>query len=222
MALKGRGAVIIWNDITAEGRNDFYDWHVNEHIPERVGIDGFIRGRRYLAVDANTAPAYLTLYETDDPAVLSSRAYLARLNDPTPWTKRATAQFQSTSRCLTHIVSAKGRGASRYMATLRLLHSEDGLSLRQRLADCAATLGDRLVHGLVTGLAVCLSDVEISAVKTAESKERTDILQPPIGALLLEGITSDAVFAAMAQVGDVLGPLGDAVWGVYELEFSLD
>ena len=36
MALAGKGAIIIWNDITPEGRDQFYDWHLHEHIPERL------------------------------------------------------------------------------------------------------------------------------------------------------------------------------------------
>ena len=46
MALAGDGAILIWNDITDEGCAAFYDWHIAEHIPERVAIPGFLRGRR--------------------------------------------------------------------------------------------------------------------------------------------------------------------------------
>ena len=45
MALSGEGAICIWNDITDEGRDEFYAWHLAEHMPERVGIPGFLRGR---------------------------------------------------------------------------------------------------------------------------------------------------------------------------------
>ena len=34
-------------------------------MPERVGIPGFKRGRRYIAVDGGTRPEYFTLYETE-------------------------------------------------------------------------------------------------------------------------------------------------------------
>lgn len=222
MALNGHGAVIIWNDITPEGRADFYDWHVNEHIPERVAISGFLRGRRYIAADGATTPEFLTLYETENEAVLSSTAYLARLNDPTPWTKRATAHFRHTSRCLTTLVAARGAGMGRYMATLRITHSEQGLHLCSRLAECAGEMGDRLVRNSVTGLAVGLSDMQASAIKTTESSGRTDILQPPIGALLIEGLTKQAVETAMDHACTMLAPLDDASRGLYALEFSLD
>jgi hypothetical protein len=222
MALKGQGAVIIWNDITPEGRADFYDWHVNEHIPERVAIPGFLRGRRYIATDSTTTPEFLTLYETLDEAVLSSAAYLARLNDPTPWTKRATAHFRNTSRCLTTLVTSKGAGVGCFMTTLRIPHSDSGMEISRRLSVSANSLAETLVVHGVTGLAAGLSDREASNTKTAESKGRSDLLQPPIGVLLIEGVTLDAVKAATAQVTRQLEPLGDAVWGFYTLEFGLD
>jgi hypothetical protein len=49
MALAGEGAICIWNDILPEHRAEFYAWHNEEHMPERVGIPGFRRGRRYIA-----------------------------------------------------------------------------------------------------------------------------------------------------------------------------
>ena len=34
-ALLGDAAVLVWNDVAGEGREQFYDWHDKEHIPER-------------------------------------------------------------------------------------------------------------------------------------------------------------------------------------------
>jgi hypothetical protein len=50
MSLAGEGAVVIWHDIAPEGRAQFYAWHGREHMPERLGIPGFLRGRRYVAL----------------------------------------------------------------------------------------------------------------------------------------------------------------------------
>jgi hypothetical protein len=49
MSILGQGFVAIWNGIAPEGREEFYEWHNREHMPERVGIPGFRRGRRYTA-----------------------------------------------------------------------------------------------------------------------------------------------------------------------------
>ena len=61
----GRGAITIWQDVRPEARADFFAWHNQEHIPERVGIPGFLRGRRYGALEG--APEFFTLYETAGP-----------------------------------------------------------------------------------------------------------------------------------------------------------
>lgn len=221
MALMGRGAVIIWNDIAPEGRDDFYDWHINEHIPERVGIPGFLRGRRYVAADQTTSPSYLTLYETESEKVLSSEAYLARLNAPTEWTRRGTSHFRNTSRCLTTVIAAKGAGVGRFMATLRIPHGDEGFAICERLRQQADGLAETLVGGRVSGFAAGLSNMEASNTKTAESKGRTDLLQPPVGAVLVEGATQDAVEAAMNRIIDALAPTECAARGLYQLEFSL-
>jgi hypothetical protein len=36
--LCGQAVVAIWNGIGEEGRSEFYDWHLHEHMPERVGV----------------------------------------------------------------------------------------------------------------------------------------------------------------------------------------
>jgi len=58
MSLAGLGAVCIWHDLLPEARDDFDQWHNREHMPERVGIPGFRRGRRYVAV-ASTPERFL-------------------------------------------------------------------------------------------------------------------------------------------------------------------
>ncbi len=92
-ALLGNAAVLIWNDVAPEGRDQFYRWHDREHIPERLALPGFLRGRR-LACTGHS-PEWLTIYEADDLDVLTSPEYLARLNAPTPAT---TATLQALSQ----------------------------------------------------------------------------------------------------------------------------
>ena len=67
MGLAGSGAVAIWHDIAPEGRAEFYALHGREHMPERVGIPGFLRGRRYIA--AHGIPEFFNLYETASPTM---------------------------------------------------------------------------------------------------------------------------------------------------------
>ena len=49
-------------------------------MPERVGIPGFRRGRRYRACDDGTRPEFFTLYEAESFEVLQGQDYADRLN----------------------------------------------------------------------------------------------------------------------------------------------
>jgi len=73
MSLHGTGVVAIWHDLVPAAKSDFYEWHNREHMPERLAIPGFKRGRRYIAVRGT--PEYFNLYEADNPAVLCGEDY---------------------------------------------------------------------------------------------------------------------------------------------------
>ena len=98
----------IWNGITAAAEDEFVRWHVREHIPERVGLTGFLRGRRYVADSGH--PKYFNFYETETPQTLQSEEYRARLNAPTPWTQRVIKEFRDTSRTICEVVLSEGLG----------------------------------------------------------------------------------------------------------------
>lgn len=219
MALAGGGAICIWNDITDEGRDEFYAWHLAEHMPERVGIPGFRRGRRYIALDAASRPEFFTLYETADTGVLTGAAYLARLNAPTPWTKKATQGFRSTSRALTGVKASLGPGSGGILGTLRFAVAEG------RDAEATALLAGRTLPAAsgmaqISGVHLCVTNREASAEKTAESRGRPDILAAPDWVVLVEGCNEAPVRAAMAAIVSALRPLadGDPIAGFYRLE----
>jgi hypothetical protein len=220
MALCGEGAVCIWNDITPEAEADFYAWHIEEHMPERVGIAGFLRGRRYIAVDAATSPRFFTLYETLTPEVLVGADYLNRLNAPTPWTSRATTGFRNTYRALTRVRASIGRGPGGTLAALRLTlpaDQQDGVTdaLATRLLPAIAR------RALITGAHLCTTNMEASAGRTIESKDRSDILTPPNTVVMIEGCASDPLASAM---DDLLRELhverGSPAIGLYRLEYT--
>ena len=118
MALIGTGVLAIWNGIAAEADADFLAWHMREHIPERVGVPGFLRGRRYIAEDGH--PKYFNFYEAETADVFTSPAYLARLNDPTPWTRRVVAHFTDTSRTPCDVAATRGLGEGSWIEAIRL------------------------------------------------------------------------------------------------------
>jgi hypothetical protein len=108
MALLGRGVLAIWNGIAAAADEEFVRWHVREHIPERVGLTGFLRGRRYVAHSGH--PKYFNFYETETAQTLRSEEYQARLNAPTPWTQRVVKEFRDTSRTICDVALSQGLG----------------------------------------------------------------------------------------------------------------
>jgi hypothetical protein len=108
MALLGRGVLAIWNGIAPTAEEEFIRWHVREHIPERVGLSGFLRGRRYIA--HNGHPKYFNFYETETPQTLQSEEYRARLNTPTPWTQSVVKEFRDTSRTICEVAISEGHG----------------------------------------------------------------------------------------------------------------
>jgi hypothetical protein len=215
MALAGKGAIIIWNDITPEGRDQFYDWHLHEHIPERLSVPGFLRGGRYIAVSAETKPEFLTLYEIDDPSVATSAPYLARLNNPTGWTKRATAHFRNTARALTEVVRSEGEGPGGIMGTV----SFGDTATLERINANASAVAEIARMPRVTGAHLCLTNNAASAAKTVESENRPDIVTAPIGAVLIEGCDAAAVQAAVSQLLRACGIEKSSLQvGLYALE----
>jgi hypothetical protein len=61
---------------------DYNDWYNREHLPARLRCPGFVRGRRFQAVDLS--PSYVTMYEVDDPASLETAEYLSLMSKARP------------------------------------------------------------------------------------------------------------------------------------------
>ena len=137
MALLGKGAMVIWHDPAPGIEGDYNEWHSKEHMFERVGIPGFRRGQRAVAISG--APRYFNFYEVDDLETLTGRPYLDRLNDPTPWTRRITPHMNNNSRTLCRVTASFGAGGVPAFWTMILLSPAPGRedALRAWLADDA-------------------------------------------------------------------------------------
>jgi len=186
-ALLGNAAVIVWNDVADEGRERFYQWHDNEHIPERLALPGFRRGRRF--AKPGHSPEWLTLYLT----VVTSPEYLARLNAPTEATQRTLEYFRNTSRAVCRLVHSAGSSTGGYMLALRLsLPTERGDAMREYLS---ANAFPRALE--LTGVVAChlyAADAGASYTDTAESSTR--VFDVPSWVLLCEGTMAGAGDAA--------------------------
>lgn len=112
------GILAIWNDCAPEGLEHFERWYIREHLQERVSVPGFRCGRRYEAV-AGSDRRFFAFYEVDSPDVLSSPAYLGRLEHPTPWTLEAMKSFRGMVRTVCDVRAAAGDLVGAYAAVLR-------------------------------------------------------------------------------------------------------
>lgn len=196
--LCGQAVVAIWNGITEEGRAEFYAWHVIEHMPERVGIPGFMRGRRYRAIDKASHPEFFTLYELQSFEITTGQDYLNRLNAPTPWTLKATAAFRDTSRGLARVITSVGPGPGGMLATIRFsVDPGSEAAARTALSDLMAEISRM---PMVTGAHLAVADADASGIKTAESKHRTDGLAPPNWFVLIEACMAEALEKPIARV----------------------
>jgi hypothetical protein len=194
--MPGSAAVAMWWDIAPDVRAEWEDWHTTEHMHERLGIPGFLRGTRW--VDGGS---YFVLYETKDLQTITSGAYLERLNNPTPWSRQMMPHHRDMVRSLCRVRASLGDGLGQAMATVRFTPKENSLP---RLA---ARRG-------VTGMQL-LESQPMAGPQTAEQKIRGGDAQAD-WVLLVCGYDVDAVRAASRE----LAPPG-AVEGVYRLAYSL-
>lgn len=223
MALAGLGVLAIWNGIADEAEDDFVAWHVNEHIPERVGVPGFLRGRRYVALSGT--PKYFNFYETDGAATLSSRDYLDRLNAPSEWTKRVVRHFRQTSRTVCSAVASMGLGDGGFIATFRL-DANFGVDLepdrfRSRIMEALARAPGVVAIHLLQG------ERGFGGEATAEKALRDRPDETVSWVLLVEAVDAASLRLAISThvtpelVSECGASYGSDDVGIYQLQFSL-
>ena len=221
MSLSGSGVIAIWNDITEEGRPNFYEWHDREHIPERVGIPGFLRGRRYIALSGT--PEYFTLYEVQDRSVLTGPGYVARLNSPTEWTSRSVQHFRNTSRSLCDVEVSLGAGSGGFIGTIRFdCDPERDAEILAKLSQ--SSLPEVAKAPAICAAHVCRADEGASNVQTAEQRGRAANMVPR-WVIIVEGATQKAIDHVLSihLRSAVFGELGapEILQGVYCLQYDL-
>lgn len=186
--LTGCGFVAIWNDVSRGMEDDFAAWHVQEHMPERLAIPGFLRGMRWGGEAAN--PRYFTLYILSGSEIARSSAYLARLNDPTPWTRRIMSAFRDNARCVGAFAASDGELPGQEVLIARLDK------------DVAAEVGPAImaIEG-VSGCHLGQADRLTSALPTAERQGRQ--VTEPEGLLIVclhPGANNAAVAVALGNL----------------------
>ena len=189
--LLGQGVMINWSDVAKEHRAAYYEWHSREHMVGRVRINGFQRGRRYIAADAQRD--FLVLYEVDDLAVLTGADYLAKANAPSPLTQRTTPFVTNSVRGIARVKASLGIGTGGHALTLRF-DPEEGAAdkLERYLVDDA--LPKLAAIPEIVGAHLLVADPAASTIVPVERQGRPTAI--PNWIVVLEGISLAALDSA--------------------------
>jgi hypothetical protein len=219
MSLSGMGVVALWHDLLPGAKEEFYEWHSRERMPERVGIPGFRRGRRYVAV--NGAPEFFVLYEADSPEVLGALDYLNRLNAPSEWSRRVVPSFRNVARSICRVIVTSGTGSGGVMLTSRFAvdaaHRSGTLeSLTRRILPALSQRSG------IAGVHLCLADESFSTIDSAERQLYADAPSMPAWVVLIEGNSAADVRAANEALAPGLQAHNAGVFesAIYRLEFT--
>jgi hypothetical protein len=140
--LLGKAAVAMWWDMAPAHRAEFEDWHSHEHFPERMSIPGFLRGSRWAS--SAGGEGFFVMYELDAYETLTSPHYLARLNDPTPWSTKMMPHHRNMVRSQCRVMQSFGGGIAKSIVTARISPKPGEADvLRGWLTDVLANLACR-------------------------------------------------------------------------------
>jgi hypothetical protein len=178
----------LWNGIAdASLRAEYETWHTFEHVPERVGMPGFLEARRYRSEAAREAPHYFTCYWLEQATALQTPQYQDLLDGPTPWSARMRGVLRDFVRVPCALGGRYGNSNASQLVPLHLAVDAD------RFAATAPELLQRLVD-----------EAEVVCVQWGRSVEGN---AHPLGAalapavvVLLEGLDALAVLATAQRL----------------------
>jgi hypothetical protein len=224
MSLKGDGFMIMWHDVRAEADADYHLWHTREHMPERLGVPGFLRGRR--GVDRRRdRHRYLILYEGESVATFAAPPYLDRLNDPTPWSRRVQPSFTNFIRSACDVAASVGRGVGGAMATMRVKFAAGGE--RELRAIAPALAGELLALDGTTAVHIATARPDVSGIETRETALRGAANDAVFDAVILvDGISRREIEAIMPAITRLVTARGITIdpgeAATYDLAFCLE
>jgi hypothetical protein len=154
-----------------------------------------------------------TMYEGAHTETFRSPGYLARLNDPTPWTRKVGAAQTDFLRGAFEVQLSLGAGIGGALGTFRL-GVEDGARAESAMALRHACEELTTLHGVV-GVHLGVANREVTGVRTKEMENRpstaaenaidTVVLVETFGFEELEAILAEA--AAKLRVRGAAAPV---------------
>ena len=123
------GVLAIFNNVTPGREAEFEEWFQHEHLAERIAVPGFLLGRRFESVSGDRR--FFIFYLTRSAEVLTSAAYLARVNNPTPMTRTVMSEvFRDMIRTVCHRTFVRGELRGSAAVTVRFDERPDETALR--------------------------------------------------------------------------------------------
>lgn len=216
MGLIGTHVLLIAHDFPRDDDVAFNEWYVREHMPERVALPGFNRGRRYHAIGPGRR--YLAFYETDAEA-LSSEPYLKLVRGFDLRSRQFVPRFESASRTISLVRSSVGIGEGGIIEVIGLTPSD---------ADWWRGNSDAFAKNLVArngivGAHIIEADSEILGHSQRGHLRQGDLVLP--WTVLVEAIdysALDALWRGSASISpsfDIGSPL---LRSRYQLLFSIE
>ncbi len=133
------GILAIFNDCRAGREAEFEAWFQGEHLQERLGVPGFLFGRRHKSFSGS--PGYFNFYLVETPEVLTSKPYLERLDNPTPMTRTIMSEvFVNMNRTVCRRTMRRGSFRGAFAVIARFAQQPDQPALLGTLEKLAADI----------------------------------------------------------------------------------
>ena len=119
----------LWNGIASDQVQPEYEsWHSFEHVPERVGLPGFVDATRYRCVELPLR--YFTLYSLRSLDALNTSEYRDVFTHPTPWSARMRLLLRDFYRLPCELCGVHGQGTASQLATVQCRSDSSGLAVK--------------------------------------------------------------------------------------------
>jgi hypothetical protein len=204
------GILAVWNDCAPGAEIDYEQWYTREHMPERLSVPGFRTGWRYDGVIGD--PHFFTYYTTDTPDVLASPAYLARLENPTPWTRRIMqSTFRRAIRTVCELSTCIGAMAGSHAVTLRWQGTVDSAPAAAAASELASIEGVTKVQ-IWTATGALTKQTEEARIRGGDALIGGSLVVDCVRRSDAERVSGLLV---SGQYGQRLAPKSDAMLGIY-------
>ncbi|MCF8477512.1 MAG: hypothetical protein K9G60_10820 [Pseudolabrys sp.] len=208
------GILAIWNDCRPGDEAEFEAWFQGEHLIERLAVPGFLFGRRHWAISG--ASGYFNFYVVESPAVLTSKPYLERLDNPTPLTQKIMSGiFINMSRTLCYRTVRRGAFRGAYAVTVRFDETPDERALAamidETVKDPGIAAGELWMAADPAGQPVSMEEKLRGGDKKIKGCLMIDTLRQAdaekLGRRMAKGFPAAevGVFAVLCQLGNGMG-----------------